>query len=225
MKPIKLLALLIGLSMIIWWACSDRETAPTAPEPSACLVQPHGLNKTLADYSSAEFIFLGDPNGPQPASISLMGFTPSGDPQSPQPAKKITWYGDCEDYEVPGTADTWYMWNCTIDCSDLADNCLYTEVGNESDPSTCQEMTLKADLFWRPYPFTGKWQRYAYLPEWTVYDRRGQMAYGTYVWRDTWESKCISTHKFLDKTNKPDSASFTLRSQFRSLSPQSIVKQ
>lgn len=154
-----------------------------------------------------------------------MGFTPSGDPQSPQPAKKALWYGDCKECEIPGTPDIWLCWNCTIDRSDLADNCLYTEVGNESDPTTCQEMTLKADVFWRRYPFTGKWERYAYLPEWKVYDQRGQMAAGAYVWWNTWESKCVSLHTFRDDENNPDHGFCRLESRFASLSPQSIVKK
>ncbi len=225
MKKIILFLLVMCMSMLILDACSNRESSPTAPEPSRCLVQPHSLNKASKDYTYSEWIFVGDPDGPQPANFGVGNWIPGGSLDSPQPIDKSLWYGDCVEDVHYGIPDTWTAWNCTIDRSDLGGNCLYSEAGSESEPTSCMKMTIQGELYWRPYPFTGKWKLYAYHPGLTVYDQRGAIISGTFCYSDAWESRCWSFHTFHDPTNRPDTTWFTqLKSQFRSLSPEKAIQ-
>jgi|GEM_PF-6118176 len=192
--------------LVLMVACSMHQESPTAPnQPSACQVQPRGLNKALA---SAEWKFVGGPNGPQPLKMQMARFVPSGDSLSPKPipVQKSLWYGDCDEVTCPGTPDSWTAWNCTIDMSTPDLYILYSEVGNRSSPTSCRTMTLHdSRLWWRPYPFTGKWQVYAVQdPDpWIVFNDTIQIISGAYGRPELWESRCTSYHVFEDYANKP----------------------
>lgn len=224
-KTILFLAIMLANGML-FTGCSLRQNNPTAPEEQAKALLPSELNKSKTAY--AQWVYVGGPGDPWPEcgmSSRRAHFQFVGDSTGPQPIDYIQ-YGDIKRVTLPGTPDSWTIFNATIDASGPGTHCLYSEAGNESSPTTCKEMTLRADLWWRTYPFQAKWSKYAYLPTWTEYDVAGQIVYGTFCWIDTWESKCESLHQFDDDTNDPPCWSPPrLKTQFRSLSVESIAKK